>query len=32
MIKLASDMAVRTKQKGTTEFLHVEKIVPIDIN
>ena len=30
--KMVSDMEVHMKQKRGTEFLHVEKIAPIDIH
>jgi hypothetical protein len=29
---MASDMEVRTKQRCAIEFLHVEKIAPVDIH
>ena len=30
--EMASDMEIRTKQRGVTEFLHGEKIAPTDIH
>ena len=30
--KMASDMGVHLKQRGGIEFLHVEKMMPIDIH
>jgi hypothetical protein len=31
-VKMASDMEVLTKQRCVTEFLHAEKIAPVDIH